>query len=263
MIRKKDLIIAVLATFCLTATLFMIAPTSSVPTRRYDPWLDYNDDGKIELKDVYAMDLAYGATGTPINKTQLLLQVNATYTSLISRMNALNATIQLLLQMNVTYTSLLSRIDALNASMLQSDASLLSQIISLETQIVTLNASIIQLQQRTDDLETQLAVINATKLGKPDWNTTGWYGPLAFGDTVFNHNLHLNFTTTDVLVYMIGRQTLTGSILQKDYGGWQQANGNWYGAYWYGLTANTITVHRHGNDGDWVYVRILIWKIPK
>jgi hypothetical protein len=65
MATKKDLTIAVLATFCLTATLFIIAPTSSAPARQYDPWLDYNGDGKIELKDVYAMYLAYGTSGDP------------------------------------------------------------------------------------------------------------------------------------------------------------------------------------------------------
>jgi hypothetical protein len=68
---KKDLIIAVLAAFCLTATLFMIAPTSSVPARQYDPWLDYNGDGKIELKDVYAMYLAYGTSGDPIKNVNV------------------------------------------------------------------------------------------------------------------------------------------------------------------------------------------------
>jgi hypothetical protein len=48
-------------------------PVSSIGT--YDPWLNYNDDGKIDLKDVYAMHQAYGAAGTPINKTQMLLDL--------------------------------------------------------------------------------------------------------------------------------------------------------------------------------------------
>jgi hypothetical protein len=46
--KKKDLIIVALATFCLTATLFMMIPTRSQPGG-YDPWLDTNDDGSINI----------------------------------------------------------------------------------------------------------------------------------------------------------------------------------------------------------------------
>ena len=72
---KRDLIIAVLAIFCLTATLFMILPIQSSPGNGYDPWLDNNDDGKINILDIAATAKAYGTTGTPINKTALLLDL--------------------------------------------------------------------------------------------------------------------------------------------------------------------------------------------
>ena len=62
MVTKKDLIIAVLATFCLTATLFMIIPTRS---QEYDPWLDTNDDGIIDIEEIYKAALAYGTMGDP------------------------------------------------------------------------------------------------------------------------------------------------------------------------------------------------------
>ncbi len=46
MITNRHLIVAVLVTFCLTATLFMIQPTRSQSgTGDYDPWTDLNDDG--------------------------------------------------------------------------------------------------------------------------------------------------------------------------------------------------------------------------
>jgi hypothetical protein len=60
---KKDLIIAVLATFCLTATLFMIMPTRS--QQPYDPWMDTNDDGIIDISEIYNAALAYGTLGDP------------------------------------------------------------------------------------------------------------------------------------------------------------------------------------------------------
>lgn len=76
---RKDLIVAVLATFCLTATLFMVVPTRSASTQsdglQYDPWKDINDDGKLDILDVVQITSQYGAQGTPINKTQMLLDL--------------------------------------------------------------------------------------------------------------------------------------------------------------------------------------------
>lgn len=38
--NRKDLIIAVLATFCLTASVFMVFPTRSADDPNWDPWAD-------------------------------------------------------------------------------------------------------------------------------------------------------------------------------------------------------------------------------
>jgi Concanavalin A-like lectin/glucanases superfamily len=70
---RRDLIIAVLATFCLTSTLFIIAPTKSNPSSessKYDPWADLNSDGIIDIFD--AIDFAghFGSSGTPLNKSR-------------------------------------------------------------------------------------------------------------------------------------------------------------------------------------------------
>jgi hypothetical protein len=64
MVTKKDLVIAVLATFCLTATILMVVPIRS-STNSYDPWLDYNGDGKINLQDLVQFANSYGTTGDP------------------------------------------------------------------------------------------------------------------------------------------------------------------------------------------------------
>ena len=67
---RKDLIIAVLATFCLTCTLFTIAPIGSNPTNdKYDPWADFNSDGIIDIFDAIDFASHFGGVGTPINKT--------------------------------------------------------------------------------------------------------------------------------------------------------------------------------------------------
>jgi hypothetical protein len=98
MIRKEVLIVIV--AFCLTATLFSIIPVGSQGVREYDPWYDINDDGKIDLKDYYGVGLKYGTEGTPINKTDLLLQLmtkidllNATMIEQQNIINVLNETI--------------------------------------------------------------------------------------------------------------------------------------------------------------------------
>jgi len=64
MVTKKDLIIAILSTFCLTSTLFMIVPTRSTPSV-YDPWADIDGDGKITILDVVALTSRYATTGDP------------------------------------------------------------------------------------------------------------------------------------------------------------------------------------------------------
>lgn len=70
MVTKKDLVIAVLTTFCLTATLFMIVPTESSHSI-YDPWLDTNGDGQINILDLSASAIAFGTSGDPTKPVEI------------------------------------------------------------------------------------------------------------------------------------------------------------------------------------------------
>jgi hypothetical protein len=65
---RKDVIIAILATFCLTATLFIVIPTKSSPSAgpEYDPSADINGDGKINMYDIGYTAQRYGASGDPM-----------------------------------------------------------------------------------------------------------------------------------------------------------------------------------------------------
>jgi len=67
MATKKDLVIVILATFCLALTLFTVLPThsSAGAASEYDPWADINDDGKIDLKDIGYAARLFGAYGDP------------------------------------------------------------------------------------------------------------------------------------------------------------------------------------------------------
>jgi len=67
---KRDVTIAIIGTFCLTATLFMMISTRSNPEiGKYDPWSDINCDGIVDIYDAILLANAYNARGTPIDKS--------------------------------------------------------------------------------------------------------------------------------------------------------------------------------------------------
>ena len=77
---RKDMIFAVLTTFCMSALMFAVIPIrSGLP---YDPWADINDDGKIDSKDLAYIARMSGTHGTPVNKKELLLELQAQIASL-------------------------------------------------------------------------------------------------------------------------------------------------------------------------------------
>ena len=60
--------------------LFSVNSTTSIETLQtglYDPWLDLNDDGEIDIFDVVMVARAYGSSGEPFNKTAALLELQA------------------------------------------------------------------------------------------------------------------------------------------------------------------------------------------
>jgi hypothetical protein len=59
---RKDLIIAILATFCLTALLFTI-PLSSSGIWPYNSWWDVNNDGTVDTEDLARVSGAFGTYG--------------------------------------------------------------------------------------------------------------------------------------------------------------------------------------------------------
>lgn len=53
---------------CLSGVILALAFTqisSSQTTKQYDPWLDYNDDGRIDMRDIGMTCMAFGTTGDP------------------------------------------------------------------------------------------------------------------------------------------------------------------------------------------------------
>ncbi len=69
-----------------TCPFFINSTTSQ--SNGYDPWIDVNDYGKIDMRDIGVLARAFGTTGAPINKTDLLLSLNATVTELKAKLDA-------------------------------------------------------------------------------------------------------------------------------------------------------------------------------
>jgi len=60
--NNRVFVIAVLSALCLT--MILAVPTNSL-VGYYDPWLDYDDNGNIDMKDVAASARAFGSLGDP------------------------------------------------------------------------------------------------------------------------------------------------------------------------------------------------------
>jgi hypothetical protein len=71
---RKDVIIAILATFFLSATLFIVLPTKSSPSAgpEYDPWADINDDGRINMYDIGYTAQRFGTSGDPTKNVTVI-----------------------------------------------------------------------------------------------------------------------------------------------------------------------------------------------
>jgi len=75
---NKWIIAAAIATLCLTTTLLMTVPIrSSFKSGEFNPWADLNDDGIVDIFDAIILSNAFETSGTPINKTALLNELEA------------------------------------------------------------------------------------------------------------------------------------------------------------------------------------------
>jgi len=71
----KDVLFAVLTTFCLCALLFAVTPIrSAIP---YDPWSDtFDENGKIDMKDIGYMASQFMTSGDPTKNVSIAGRAN-------------------------------------------------------------------------------------------------------------------------------------------------------------------------------------------
>jgi hypothetical protein len=100
--------------------------------------------------------------------------------------------------------------------------------------------------------------VAASTAGTPTFWSSGWTPISQDQILTFNHNL--GRPPEQLAVELWFRDTDAGGmgINRANYGGLESA-GNWYGAYWHHLTANTIQVHRLPDDINADQVRVQIW----
>lgn len=74
--ENRYVILAVLGSVFLTATLFMVIPTQSSPgVGQYNAYADINGDGKVDILDAILLANAFGTSGAPINQNETLADV--------------------------------------------------------------------------------------------------------------------------------------------------------------------------------------------
>jgi len=123
-LKKKYVVISSLVIVSvLLGSLFYHNIVQGQGVSDYDPWADLNDDGKIDMRDVYVVARKFGTTGTPINKTALLLELS-------------------------------DRVDSLNASFLE----LQNRVTILETDFVSLESSLVEIETRLGELEMNKSI---------------------------------------------------------------------------------------------------------
>jgi len=65
MFKKKYIIIAVGIICILLGSFFINNVLLAQSSGEYDPWLDYNEDGTIDVNDLYPLGQTYGSSGDP------------------------------------------------------------------------------------------------------------------------------------------------------------------------------------------------------
>jgi uncharacterized coiled-coil protein SlyX len=138
----------------------LIKPTSSqTPSGTYDPWVDLNDDGAINILDAITLSNHFLETGTSINKTALLLELQ-------SNIDNLNSS---LLNLEAYFETRIATQDAL--------------IAELQSRTESLNSTIGELQDRLDMLSVRMNQTKTIRFYTPNEtyaNATQWFTAATF-----------------------------------------------------------------------------------
>jgi len=147
------------AAFLLIATYIPVAGLQGAS--EYDPWVDINDDGVIDVADLTQLARLYGTSGTSINKTEMLLHLNVTTSVLRQRVDDLNVTVIALQEqvagLEAQVANLRIDVESLNASLLF----LQGQIVTLQAELGALHTYVDSIYTRVTALESNVAMLES------------------------------------------------------------------------------------------------------
>jgi len=244
-------VIAVLTVACLATVLLTVAPirSGSPGAGEYDPWLDWNDDSRIDMKDVSRVARAFGTNGTSVSKASLM------YDS--GWLDLRNETGE---HYVITHN--------LNDTELQVDAREITPGWN-RTYGGTNDDYVYALVQTTDGGYalagytdsfgaggSNFWLVRTDTNGNMQWNTT-------YGGTN-NDQAYALVQTTDGgyalagYTYSFGAGSYDFWLVKTDASG--NVGGVESGLAWVDSSANTVTLYRGAIDTYWNFVRVRLWK---
>ena len=134
-------------------------------------------------------------------------------------------------------------------------------IADLQAKVSTLNNTVTEQQTQISELQTQVDILNVTKLGTPDYDS-GWIRiPWGITQMTVSHNLGTTQVIADVQYWSTDSDPYSGGIQQR------YADNTWAGG-WFDLTASQISIQTHAYQSHYLgeydcYFRVRMWKIAE
>lgn len=88
---------------------------------------------------------------------------------------------------------------------------------------------------------------------------SGWVSPNINDETVIAHGLG----TTEVLVFITGKDTDLNTVHQFRYGGDCTMAPHYRGVAWYNMNSTHISLWTYRDEDRWDYVRVQMWYIQE
>jgi hypothetical protein len=244
-------VIAVLTAACLMAVLLTVAPirSGSPSAGEYDAWLDWNDDSKIDMKDVSRVARAFGTNGQNVSKASLMYD---------------SGWLDLRNETGETYTIAHN----LGDTELQVDAREITPPAGWNKTYGGIYYEVAVAFVQTSDGGYALAgytnssgnadflLVKADADGNMQWNQTygGIYNDYASALVQAAGGGYALAGET----YSLGAGSEDFWLVKTDASG--NVGGVESGLAWVDSSANTVTLYRGANDTYWNYVRVRLWK---
>jgi len=235
----------------------------SVKGGNYDPWSDTNDDGVIDMKDIYAEIRAFMAKGTPITKAAI--EYDSGWVDITDKAGE---KVTIVHNLNITNWNTENIIVEITGKTTLDPHALLYLLRNLGLTGFTpgwsktyggTSSDVANSLVQTVDGGYAIAgygfanLVKTDMNGNPQWNKTY----LGFASSVVQ--------TSDGGYALAGRTPSFGAgardfwLVKTDSAGASPK----FGLAWIDSTADSITLYRGATDPYWNYVRVRIWKIKE